>query len=342
LDDIYGALLICAIQITSIFVLKICREKFLIGKILVTGACGQIGTELVKALRKKYGRECIIATGHITKPPKELRKGGPFKYLNVLQKEELAKLVMDNEIEIIYHMASILSAVGEKNPQLCYDVNINGLFNVLEIVRRQKLKQVITASSIAVFGDGAPRDTTPNDTIMLPRTMYGITKVCGELLGKYYFSKFGVDFRCIRFPGIISSETLPGGGTTDYAVEMYYAAVKGEHYTCYVRKDTVLPMMYMPDAIKAFIDLTDAENSQLKHRVFNVNAMCFSAGELAESIRKIIPEFTCEYKPDYRQTIADHWPRSLDDSAARLEWNWKPKFNLSQTTKDMIIKLQHK
>jgi nucleoside-diphosphate-sugar epimerase len=311
-------------------------------KILVTGAVGQIGTELVQALRIKYGRDCVISAGHKTKPTREFMDSGPFEYLDVADREQLQRTVVNNRIDIVYHMASILSAVGEMKPQLCYEVNMGGLYNVLEVARMHNLERVITASSIAVFGVGAPRDNTPNDTILLPTTMYGITKVSGELLGTYYFHKFGVDFRTVRLPGIISSETLPGGGTTDYSVEMYYAAVQGKHYTCFVREDTVLPMLYMPDAIKSLTDLAEADRSRLRHRVFNVNSMSFSAGELADSIRSVIPEFTCEYKPDYRQAIADSWPRSLDDSAAREEWSWEPTFDLPRMTSDMIEKLRTK
>ncbi|MGA2238607.1 MAG: NAD-dependent epimerase/dehydratase family protein [Candidatus Bathyarchaeia archaeon] len=311
-------------------------------KILVTGAVGQIGTELVQALRKKYGRDCVIAAGHRTKPTREFMDSGPFEYLDVADRERLERAIVDNRIDTIYHMASILSAVGEMKPQLCYEVNMGGLYNVLEVARMHKLERLITASSIAVFGAGVPRDSTPNDTVLLPTTMYGVTKVSGELLGAYYFRKFGVDFRAVRLPGIISSETLPGGGTTDYSVEMYYAAVQCRHYTCFVREDTVLPMMYMPDAIKSLMDLAEADGSRLKHRVFNVNSMSFSAGELADSIRSVVPAFTCEYKPDYRQAIADSWPRSLDDSAAREEWSWEPTFDLPRMTKDMIEKLRPK
>lgn len=311
-------------------------------RILVTGACGQIGTELVPTLRKRYGADSVVATGHVTRPTREFRGSGPFQYLNVLDREQIARVVVDNDIDIIYHLASILSAVGERNPQLCYDVNINGTYNVLEVARRHKIEHVIYASSIAVFGQGAPKYNTPNETVLLPSTMYGVTKVCGELLGTYYHTRFGLDFRCVRLPGIISAETLPGGGTTDYAVEMYYAAVEGKPYTCFVSEETVLPMMYMPDAINALITLAEADASKLEHRVFNVHSMSFSAGELAESIRRVIPSFTCEYKSDYRQAIADSWPKSLDDSAARREWGWKPTFNLQSMTEDMIEKLRRK
>ncbi len=311
-------------------------------RILVTGAVGQIGTELVQALRKKYGRDCVIAAGHKTKPTKEFIDSGPFEYLNVLERDQLEKLVLDNDVGTIYHMASILSAVGELNHQLCYEVNMGGVLNVLEVARIHKLERLITASSIAAFGVGVPRDNAPNDAVLLPTTMYGITKVAGELLGTYYFRKFGVDYRSVRLPGVISSETMPGGGTTDYSVEMYYAAVEGKHYTCFVREDTVLPMMYMPDAIKSLMDLAEADGLRLKHRVFNVNSMSFLARELADSITEIIPTFACDYKPDYRQAIADSWPRSLDDSAAKEEWNWAPTFDLPRMTEDMIRRLQGK
>lgn len=309
-------------------------------KILVTGAVGQIGTELVEALRLRYGRDSVLAAGHVTKPTRKFRESGPFVYLNATDREQLAKLVVDENIDTVYHLASVLSAVGEFNPQLCYEVNNNGLYNVLEVARKHGIERIVWPSSIAVFGDGAPRINTPNDTIMQPKTMYGITKVCGELLCIYYFQKYGVDTRSIRFPGIISSETKPGGGTTDYSVEMYYAAVEGRPYTCFVRENTVLPMIYMPDAIKGLIGLAEADNSRLKHRIFNVNSMSFTANELAESIRRLVPGFIWEYKPDYRQAIADSWPMSLDDSVARKEWNWSPEYDLSKMTADMIEKLR--
>jgi threonine 3-dehydrogenase len=270
----------------------------MMNNILVTGATGQIGTELVGALRENYGKESVVATGHITKPTRKLRDSGPFEYLNVIDYEQFSRLVVNNNIDTIFHMASILSAVGEVNPQLCYEVNMTGLYNTMEIARRHRLERVITASSIAVFGAGVPRHNTPNDVVLLPKTMYGITKVCSELLAYYYFEKYGVDSRSVRLPGIIGSETKPVGGTTDYSVEMYHAAVEGKPYTCFVKKETVLPMMYMPDAISALMNLAEADNSKLRHRVFNVNSMSFSASELADSIRQVIPDFKCDYEPD--------------------------------------------
>jgi len=311
--------------------------------ILVTGACGQIGSELVEKLREKYGNENVVAAGHKKPPTEKMQNAGPFEYIDVVHKEEIANIVKRYDIDTIYHMAAILSAVGEQKTQLAFNVNLIGLYNVLEVGREYKLERIMVPSSIAAFGPDTPKDNTPNETILRPTTMYGVTKVAGELLGNYYFYKYGVDVRGVRFPGIISSETLPGGGTTDYAVAIYYEAIKNKRYTCFVREDTVLPMMYMPDSIKALMDLSEADVTRLKHHCdFNVNAMSFSAGELAVSIKKYIPEFICEYKPDYRQEIADSWPRSLDDSAARDEWGWKPEYDLPAMTKDMLEKLSKK
>jgi nucleoside-diphosphate-sugar epimerase len=236
-------------------------------------------------------------------------------------------------------LAATLSAVGEQNPQLAWNLNTGGLYNVLEIAREHKIR-VFWPSSIAVFGQSAPRDNTPQETVLIPSTMYGVTKVAGELLCNYYFVKFGLDVRSVRYPGIISSETPPGGGTTDYAVEIFYESIKSKRYTCFVREDTVLPMMYMPDCLKAAIDLMEAEPSKIKCRTsYNVTGISFSAGELVAEIRKYLPEFRCEYKPDFRQKIADSWPKSIDDKVARKEWSWNPKYNLASMTKDMIQKL---
>nr|BCK33893.1 L-threonine 3-dehydrogenase 2 [synthetic construct] len=309
-------------------------------KILVTGATGQIGSELTPELRKRYGNDNVVAGDIKTKP---LKESGPFEVLDVTDREALEEVVKKYDIDTIYHLAAILSAVGEKNPQLAWDVNMNGLYNVLEVAREYGLCRVFTPSSIAAFGPETPRDNTPQDTILRPTTMYGVTKVAGELLCDYYFKKYGVDVRGVRYPGIISNETLPGGGTTDYAVEIFYEAIKGKKYTCFLREDTVLPMMYMPDALKATIDLMEADPSKLKHRNdFNVAAMSFSPEELAAEIKKHIPDFEIEYKPDFRQAIADSWPNSIDDSAAREEWGWKPEYDLESMTKDMLEKLKEK
>jgi nucleoside-diphosphate-sugar epimerase len=237
-------------------------------------------------------------------------------------------------------MAAILSAAGEKNPQLCWNVNINGLYNIFDLAIEYDMARVFVPSSIAVFGSQTPRINTPQDTILKPTTMYGVSKVAGELLGDYYFKKFNIDVRGLRYPGIISSETLPGGGTTDYAVEIFYEAIKNSKYTCFVKEDTILPMMYIPDCIKASIDLMDADISKLKHHSdFNIAAMSFSVGELTKEIMKHIPEFVCKYNPDFRQDIADSWPQSIDDSIARKEWGWKPSYDIPEMTRDMIEKL---
>jgi nucleoside-diphosphate-sugar epimerase len=312
-------------------------------KILVTGACGQIGSELTMALRERYGNENVVAAGHRTKPSERLRQSGPFEFIDVTKRETVEEVVRKYNIDTIYHLAAILSAVGEEKPQLAWNVNMNGLYNILEIAREHGMVRVFWPSSIAVFGPGTPRDNTPQETVLRPTTMYGVTKVAGELLCNYYFKKFGLDVRGVRYPGIISSETLPGGGTTDYAVEIFYEAIKHKRYTCFVREDTVLPMMYMPDAIKGAIDLMEADLSRLKHHAdFNLAAMSFSAGELAAEIKKHIPEFTCEYKPDFRQAIADSWPRTIDDSAAREEWGWEPSYDLAAMTVDMLEKLSRR
>ena len=306
-------------------------------KILVTGAVGQIGSELTMALRKKFGNENVLATGRKTEPSETLLNSGPFEFIDITKKETVEKVVKDYDIDTIYNMAAILSAVGEKNPQLCWNVNINGLYNIFDIALEHKMTRVFVPSSIAVFGPETPKENTPQETVLKPTTMYGVSKVAGELLGDYYFKIFNLDVRGLRYPGIISSETLPGGGTTDYAVEIFYEAIKNKKYTCFVKEDTTLPMMYMPDCIKASIDLMDADISRLKHHCdFNLTAMSFSAGELADEIKKHIPEFECEYKPDFRQDIADSWPSSIDDSAAQKEWGWKPEYDLAAMTKDMI------
>ena len=306
-------------------------------RIMVTGAVGQIGSELALALRERYGAEQVLATGHRTQPSEKLLQSGPFEFVDVTKRNTVEALLDRYNIDTIFHLSAILSAIGEKDPQLCWDVNINGLHNILEIARERKLLRVFCPSSIAAFGPETPQDNTPQETIMLPKTMYGVTKVAGELLCNYYVRKYGLDVRGVRYPGIISNETLPGGGTTDYAVAIYYDAIKYGKYTCFVREDTVLPMMYMPDCIKATIDLMEADFSRLRHHAdFNVAAMSFSAGELAAEIKKHIPNFTVTYEPDFRQAIADSWPRSLDDSAAREEWDWQPAYDLAAMTVDML------
>jgi nucleoside-diphosphate-sugar epimerase len=309
-------------------------------KILVTGASGQIGSELTPELRKKYGKENVLATD-VKLPKKKMLESGPFEFLDVLNRDVCREVIKGYDIKIIYHLAAILSAKGEKNPDLAWDINIDGLKNILEISRENSIEKIFWPSSIAVFSSETPRDNTPQLTVMRPKTVYGITKVAGELLCEYYFQRFGLDVRGVRYPGIISSETLPGGGTTDYAVEIFYEAIKHKRYTCFLKEDTVLPMMYIPDCIKAAIELMEFDG-KLNHKFFNLAAMSFSPKELTLEIRKHIPDFTCEYKPDFRQKIADSWPKTIDDSVAREEWGWKPEYNLEEMTKNMLEKLSLK
>lgn len=312
-------------------------------KILITGACGQIGSELTTVLRERYGAENVVASDIRKDPSKEMVESGPYEVLDVRDREGLKRVVDKYSIDTIFHMAAILSASGEKNPWLAWDVNINGLYNILEIAREKELTRVFVPSSIAAFGPETPKKNTPQETILKPRTIYGITKVVGERLGEYYFWKFGLDVRGVRYPGIISSKTLPGGGTTDYAVEIFYEALKHKKYTAFLKKDTRLPMMYMPDCLKATIMLMEADLSRLKHHTdFNVAGMSFSVEELASEIKKHIPDFQIDYKPDFRQEIADSWPESIDDSAAREEWGWKPDYDLPRMTADMLEKLKKK
>lgn len=310
-------------------------------KILVTGATGQIGSELALALRDKYDGDDVVAAGHKRTPDEQLSESGPFEYVDVTDRKSIEEVVKKYDVDTIYHLAAVLSAVGEEKPQLAWRINIDGLYNVLETAREYNVTRVFWPSSIAVFGPEAPRVDTPQNTVLIPRTMYGVTKVAGELLCNYYFNRLGLDVRSLRYPGIIGSKTLPGGGTTDYAVEIFYEAIKRKQYTCFVREDTILPMMYMPDCIKATLDLMEADASRISnHASYNVTAMSFSAGELASEIKKHIPEFKCEYVPDFRQKIADSWPTSIDDSLARREWGWKPTFDLASMTEDMIERLK--
>jgi nucleoside-diphosphate-sugar epimerase len=318
-------------------------ERRQMHKILVTGAVGQIGSELTVELRQRYGAENVVATGHRTKPSAILCEGGPFEYIDVTRRETLEEVIERYDIDTIYHMAAILSAVGEEKPHLAWNVNINGLYNVLEVARERDLVRVFCPSSIAVFGPDTPRHNTPQETVLRPTTMYGVSKVAGELLCDYYVRRFGVDVRGVRYPGIISSETLPGGGTTDYAVAIFYEAVAHKRYTCFVREDTVLPMMYMPDCIKGTIDLMEADLARLRHHAdFNLASMSFSAGELAAAIKVHIPDFEVKYQPDSRQAIADSWPCSIDDSAARAEWDWQPAYDLAAMTADMLDTLRRR
>lgn len=312
-------------------------------RILITGALGQIGSELITFLRKRYGDENVIASDIKSMSVGTINQGGSFEHIDCLDAQEIYSVINKHKIDTIFHLAAILSASGEKNPQLAWKVNINGLYNVLEIAREYKCA-VFTPSSIAAFGPSTPKDNTPQETIQRPNTIYGLTKVTGELLCDYYYSKYGVDTRGVRFPGIISYATLPGGGTTDYAVKIFYEALKNKKYTCFLDKDTYLDMMYMPDGLKAAVNLMEADPSLLKHRnAYNVTAASFTPSQLADKIKKYIPDFEMKYDIDpIRQAIADSWPNQLDDSAAREDWGWSPDYDLKTMTKDMIKKLKIK
>ncbi|HLR21560.1 MAG TPA: L-threonine 3-dehydrogenase [Tissierellaceae bacterium] len=313
-------------------------------KILITGALGQIGSELTEKLRDMHGTDNVIASSRREKEEqKELIESGPFEILDISNGEAISEIVKKHNVKKIVNLAAILSAVGEQNPMACWNVNMNGLINILEVGKDEGC-QVFTPSSIAAFGPNTPADNTPQDTIQRPNTMYGVTKVSGELLCDYYHSKFGVDTRGVRFPGLISYKTLPGGGTTDYAVHIYYDAIKHKKYESFIAEGTKMDMMYMPDAIDSIVQLMNADSDKLIHRnAFNVTAMSFDPETLKESIQKHIPEFELTYDVDpERQAIADSWPNSLDDTAAREEWGWEPKYDLDKMTEDMLEKLGEK
>jgi nucleoside-diphosphate-sugar epimerase len=310
-------------------------------KILVIGATGQIGSDLVPELREKYGNENVVAVSRKTEPSEELKQG-PCEFADACDRGAIEALVKKYEVDTIHHLASILSAKGEQNPELAWKINMESLKNVLDLAKDYKLK-VFWPSSIAAFGPTTPRDNTPQRTVLEPNTMYGVTKIAGELLCNYYFEKFGVDVRSVRYPGIISYKALPGGGTTDYAVAIFYEALEKKKYTFFVKEDTVLPMMYMPDCIKGTIDIMEADSSKIKVRTsYNFAGISFSAKELAEEVKKHIPEFEASYEPDFRQKIADSWPKTIDDSDARADWGWKHEYDLARMTEDMLQKLKVK
>ena len=311
--------------------------------VLIIGSTGQIGSELTMELRKRYNGN--IVAGYIPgqEPKGDLLESGPSAIVDITNEQQIAETVSKYEIDTIYNLAALLSAVAEAKPQLAWKIGMGGLFNVLEVAREMNCA-VFTPSSIGVFGNNTPKDKTPQDTIRNPRTMYGVTKVSGELLSDYYFMRFGVDTRSVRFPGLISNVTPPGGGTTDYAVDIYYEAVKTGHFVCPIATGTYMDMMYMPDGLRAAIDIMEADPSRLVHRnSFNITAMSFDPETIAASIRKYIPEFTMEYKVDpLRQSIAESWPNSLDDTCARNEWDWAPTYDLDMMTQDMLRVLKAK
>lgn len=312
-------------------------------KIMLTGCLGQIGTELTVHLRNRYGNKNVLATDCNITGPSEVMESGPFEVLDVLDADHMAELCDKYKINTIIHLAAILSAVGEEKPQRAFNVNMIGLFNVLEIAREKQL-QVFTPSSIAVFGKSTPQDMTPQDTIQRPNTIYGVTKVAGELLSDYYYTKFGVDTRGIRLPGIISHMAMPGGGTTDYAVHIFYEAVENRRYASYIAEGTRMDMIYMLDCLKAITMLLEADPARLLHRnSFNIASMSVAPEDIAVEIKKHIPDFELTYDVDpVRQSIAESWPNRMDDHCAREEWDWKPDYDLAATTKDMLEKLSAK
>jgi len=306
-------------------------------KILIVGAGGQIGSELVPYLQNIYGKNNVVATDINYGACGKLAENGPFVELDALDGKRYAEVVKEYKIDTIFNLVALLSATGEKNPQLAWKINMGALLNTLEIARENKCA-VFTPSSIGAFGPTSPHDNTPQDTVMRPTTIYGVCKVTGEMLSDYYFTRFGVDTRSVRFPGIISNLTLPGGGTTDYAVEIYYGAIKEKKFTCPLPEGTFLDMMYMPDALDACAKLMEAHPSKLIHRTsFNITAMSFDPSLIFAAIKKRIPEFTMNYNVEpVKKAIADSWPNSMDDSCARSEWGWKPKWNLETMTDDML------
>ncbi len=308
--------------------------------ILILGACGQIGTELTLELREKYGNDNVIASD-IREGSESLMESGPFEILDATSYAAVEDTVMHYEVEEVYLMAAMLSATAEKFPERAWSLNMNSLFNVLNLGKEKKIDKIFWPSSIAVFGKNTPKENTPQHTLMEPSTVYGISKQTGERWCEYYHAKYGVDVRSVRFPGLISWKTQPGGGTTDYAVDIYLKALEEGRYTCFLKEDTMLPMMFMDDAIRASIELMESEGDRLSIRSsYNLAAMSFTPGEIASSIRAVIPDFQISYEPDFRQAIADSWPGSIDDSQARTDWGWKPEFDLEGTTEEMIRQLR--
>ncbi|WP_431126434.1 NAD-dependent epimerase/dehydratase family protein [Flagellimonas flava] len=307
--------------------------------ILILGACGQIGTELTMELRTKYGKDTVIASD-IREGSESLMDSGPFELLDATNYEAIEDVVMHYEIDEVYLMAAMLSATAEKFPMRAWNLNMNSLFNVLNLAKDRKISKIFWPSSIAVFGPNTPKENTPQSTVMEPSTVYGISKQSGERWCEYYFNKFGIDVRSVRYPGLISWKTMPGGGTTDYAVEIYHKALEMGQYNCFLQEDTKLPMMYMDDAISATLNLMEADTEKISVRSsYNLGSMSFTPNEIAQSIKEHIPEFQMDYQPDFRQAIADSWPSSIDDSFAKRDWGWQPKFDLDSTTAEMLRNL---
>lgn len=311
--------------------------------ILIIGATGQIGSELTMLLRKNYSGNVVAGYIPGAEPKGELKESGPSAIVDITNPQQIADAVSKYQVDTIYNLAALLSAVAENKPQLAWKIGLGGLFNTLEVAR-EKQCAAFTPSSIGSFGPGTPKDKTPQDTVQRPKTMYGVTKVSGELLSDYYFTRFGVDTRSVRFPGLISYVTPPGGGTTDYAVDIYYSAAKGEKFVCPIAEGTYMDMMYMPDALRAAVEIMEADPSKLVHRnSFNIASMSFEPNTIYQNIRKYLPEFEMQYQVDpLRQAIAESWPNSLDDTCAREEWGWKPEYDLDAMTQDMLAKLKER
>lgn len=312
--------------------------------ILIIGSTGQIGTELTMALRKHSPNGNVVAGYIPAQPPTEmLKETGPCEIVDITNAQQIADVVKKYQVDTIYNLAALLSAVAEAKPQLAWQIGMGGLFNVLEVARETGAA-VFTPSSIAAFGPGTVKDMVPQDTVQRPQTMYGVTKVSGELLSDYYHKRFGVDTRSVRFPGLISNVTLPGGGTTDYAVDIYYAAVREGKFTCPLKPGTYMDMMYMQDALRATIELMEADPTKLIHRnSFNLASMSFEPTEIIAEVKRLVPEFEVKFEIDeLRQSIADSWPNSMDDSCARAEWGWKPEYDLRAMSEDMVLKLRQK
>lgn len=307
--------------------------------ILILGACGQIGTELTLSLRERFGNETVIASD-IREGAENLMSSGPFELLDATNYEAIEDVVMHYEIEEVYLMAAMLSATAEKFPMRAWNLNMNSLFNVLNLAKEKQIAKVFWPSSIAVFGPNTPDEKTPQNTIMEPSTVYGISKQAGERWCAYYHKKYDVDVRSIRYPGLISWKTMPGGGTTDYAIEIFHEAIANKTYNCFLKEDTKLPMMFMDDAIRATINLMSSDPKNISVRSsYNLSAMSFSPKEIAQKIKNQIPDFEITYDPDFRQAIADSWPKSIDDSRAREDWGWQPDFDLEATTREMLNNL---
>ena len=307
-------------------------------KILITGACGQLGSELTAELRRKHGDERVIASD--IREPNPQVGDGPFENLDVMDEAALERVIDQHQITVIYHLAALLSASAEKNMDLAWKLNMDGLLNMLKLARDKNIERVFWPSSIAVFGPDAQKESTPQNSATNPATVYGITKVAGEQWGSYFYSKFGVDVRSLRYPGLIGYKSLPGGGTTDYAVDIYHKALAGDTFSCFLESDSALPMMYMADAVKAAIDLMEAPEDRIRVRTsYNVAAISFTPADIAESIKKVLPDFEIRYEPDYRQKIAASWPDSIDDSAARSDWEWSHQYTLDTMTEDILANL---